>query len=226
MPLLSCQVRVWEINNQGQSNPSGEQAHAAPVLSCAWNPQGNQVATGVADKSVMLWDLGSNQMKQIGGHDAPVKEVHYFTAGNSQMVVSGSWDRTICYWDMRQEQAAKVVKLPERVWTMDLTGNLLTAILGNNEICVFDLNNPDRPVRDVRILLQVYSSFILFLLLSSESGSFLLSIRSFLLFHPSSPWHSFPVVFSFLTFSDTLIQLLSFLLHSLSSRLFLSNRAW
>jgi len=48
-----------------------------------------------------MWDLGSNQAVQVAAHDAPVKVVRWIKAPNYTALMSGSWDKTVKFWDTR-----------------------------------------------------------------------------------------------------------------------------
>lgn len=52
------------------------------------------------------------------------------------MLVTGSWDKTIRYWDLRQPNPVHTQTLPERVYAMDVTHPLLVVGLANRRIQV------------------------------------------------------------------------------------------
>jgi mRNA export factor len=58
------------------------------------------------------------------------------------MVVTGSWDKTIKYWDMRQATAVASVQCTDRVYCMDVKDKLLVVALGDMNVQVINLNNP------------------------------------------------------------------------------------
>jgi len=124
-------VRCWELAEQGgqvQANPKAKVTHEnqAPVLSSCFSADGNTVFTGGCDKAVRMWQLGqappNNVPQQIGAHDAPVKSVAYLS---SNIVVSGGWDNKLKFWDMRTPNPVGVLDLPERVYDLDVKGNLM-----------------------------------------------------------------------------------------------------
>lgn len=88
------EIRCWEIQSQGQSNPKAVQKHDAPILSCCWSADGTKVFTAGCDKTAKMWDLQSNAFIQIAAHDQPVRTVHYVQRPNYTCVMTGSWDKT------------------------------------------------------------------------------------------------------------------------------------
>ena len=56
---------------------------------------------------------------------------------NQQPILcTGSWDKTLRYWDMRQPQPMHQQAMQERVYAMDVRNNLLVAGLANRHIQV------------------------------------------------------------------------------------------
>ncbi|EGV64482.1 RNA export factor gle2 [Yamadazyma tenuis] len=140
-------VRIYEIDsNSGNNQGRALYEHDAPVLSCVFSPDGARVASGGADKQVKLFDIASQQAQQIGVHDAPVRAVRFVECGptNTPVVVSGSWDKTLKYWDMRSPQPVSTVNLPERCYSMDASQKLLVVGCADRHVCVIDLNNPQQ----------------------------------------------------------------------------------
>jgi mRNA export factor len=58
------------------------------------------------------------------------------------MAVTGSWDKTIKYWDFRSATPAGVVNCQERVYTMDVKDNLLVVGTADRYINVINLKDP------------------------------------------------------------------------------------
>ena len=140
-------VRIYEIDpNSGNNQGRAMFQHDAPVFSANWSTDGTKVVSGGADKQVKLYDIATQQAQQIGIHDEPVKSVRYVECGptNTQVVASGSWDKTLKYWDMRSPQPISTVSLPERVYCMDTSQKLLVVGCAERQISIFDLNNPQQ----------------------------------------------------------------------------------
>jgi len=60
------------------------------------------------------------------------------------MVVTGSWDKTIKYWDMRSPTAAASILCQDRVYAMDAKDKLLVVGLAEKHIHIIDLHAPGK----------------------------------------------------------------------------------
>lgn len=118
-------VRLWEVESSGKTVPKQMQTMGAPVLDVCWadvsymtltlmlsffiftyfyfklEQNGATAYVAACDNKVQCWDLGSNKMVQVGQHDAPVKTCHWITGPNYTCLMTGSWDKTLKFWDTR-----------------------------------------------------------------------------------------------------------------------------
>jgi len=117
------EVRVWEIDNQGKSAARTRDNYQSPVLSCCWDGDGTQVFSGNCNNKAMVLDVATGSSRQVGEHAAPIRSVKIYAA--QRLLVTGSWDKTIKYWDGRQPQPVATINVPERVYCMDLRGDVL-----------------------------------------------------------------------------------------------------
>ena len=58
------------------------------------------------------------------------------------MLVTGSWDKTIKYWDLRSSTPVGSVQCQERVYTMDVRNSLLVVGTADRYINVVNLADP------------------------------------------------------------------------------------
>ena len=79
--------------------------------------------SGGCDHGVKMWNLSTNQQQQVAAHAAPVR--HAFYMPRHSMLVTGSWDKTLKYWDLRTANPVHTQPLPERVYAMDVVDDLL-----------------------------------------------------------------------------------------------------
>ena len=141
--LWDCQVQppsmpnsqaMWQVQPKAESATPG-----GPVLDIAFSGDGSTLFAGSNDNKVYMWQVASgNTMQQIGVHDAPVRSVCFAAANN--WVVSGSWDKTIKFWDCRSPTPVGQFQLPERVYSMSCVGNVLAVALAARKIVVYTLN--------------------------------------------------------------------------------------
>lgn len=91
-------------------------------------------------------DLGANQTaaQQVAAHDQPIRCVRMIDVPGqaTQVLVTGSWDKTVKYWDLRQSTPVATVSCQERVYTMDSRDSCLVIGTADRYINVISLNKP------------------------------------------------------------------------------------
>ena len=96
-----------------------------------WQPPG---PAGGCDNGVKMWNLGSNQQQQVAQHAAPIR--HCFFLPRMNMLVTGSWDKTVKYWDLRSANPVHTQQMPDRVYAMDVQEELLVVGTADRQIQV------------------------------------------------------------------------------------------
>ncbi|EGE79640.1 Poly(A)+ RNA export protein, variant [Blastomyces dermatitidis ATCC 18188] len=142
-------VRIYEINEQGQSEGKAIFEHEAPVLSCCWAPDGTKVVGAGVDKAARMLDLQANATTpvQVAAHDAPIRCCAMIpNPGNSaqSLLVTGSWDKTVKFWDLRQSTPIGTLECQERVYTMDVKNKLLVIGTADRYINIVNLDQPTK----------------------------------------------------------------------------------
>ncbi|OLP92511.1 Poly(A)+ RNA export protein [Symbiodinium microadriaticum] len=132
-------IYLWEVL-QGGGEVVGRAAFSreAPVLSCAFSRDGTHIVTGGCDHKVMVRDVQSQKDIELGSHAAPVRYVS--TLADENLVVSGSWDKTLRFWSPQQPQPVNTVQLPDRVFAMDVKPPLIVVALADRQMLTFDLS--------------------------------------------------------------------------------------
>lgn len=102
------------------------------------------MASGGADKAGRVIDLGSGSTQQVAAHDEPIKCIRWVDVPNSaqQMLVTGSWDKTIKYWDLRAQQPVASVQCQDRVYALDVKDKLLVVGTADRYINIISLSDP------------------------------------------------------------------------------------
>ncbi|CCJ31150.1 unnamed protein product [Pneumocystis jirovecii] len=125
--LVDKKIKIYEVQPSGQTTPKAMYEHQGPALSCCWSKDGTKVASVGTDKAGMLFDLQTGQNVQVAAHDAPIKSCRFIDGGNmGNILATGSWDKMLKYWDLRQQQPIGTIQLPERCYTMDVVNQLMT----------------------------------------------------------------------------------------------------
>ncbi|KAF3480965.1 uncharacterized protein GIQ15_06312 [Arthroderma uncinatum] len=142
-------VRIYDVSRSVKGEGKALLSFPSPVLSCAWSPDGSKVIGAGTDGSARLLDLGSNinsgsQTQQVAQHDAPIRTVRMIQISSSQspIAVTGSWDRKIKYWDLRQANPIGTLVCPERVYAMEISGTQLLVAMAECNIGLVDLSQP------------------------------------------------------------------------------------
>jgi mRNA export factor len=142
---------VWEVQPSGQAVPKATTSCGGqPCLAAAWSNDGASVFLGGCDRAVRLWDLASGQARTIGTHDAPVRHAAHLPELN--LVVTGSWDKTLRYWDPRSPTAsgaAFTYNLPERCYALDVLHPLMVVGTAERHLLVFNLAQPQQPYKQL-----------------------------------------------------------------------------
>lgn len=142
-------VRCWEVQANGQTLPKAQQSHTKPILSCCWHADGSKVFTAGADNQAKMWDLASNQSVVCAQHDAPIKTVHWIQGQNYQCLMTGSWDKTIKFWDTRSPTPMATKNTGEKVYCADVIFPMAIVSTAERGILVYQLNNQPQEYKKI-----------------------------------------------------------------------------
>jgi mRNA export factor len=107
---------------------------------------GQKVIGCGADKAARMLDLAGNTTTatQVAVHDGPIKACRMFTVNGTSMLVTGSWDKTIKYWDLRSAQPAATLQCQDRVYSMDVRNQLLVVATAERYLNMINLAEPQK----------------------------------------------------------------------------------
>ncbi|KAJ1878486.1 mitotic spindle checkpoint protein Bub3, partial [Kickxella alabastrina] len=117
-------------------------AHHAAVLDIAF---GSTCAfSGGLDRRLLAWEADYSHTREIGRHDGEISALEFSHTHN--VLLSGSWDRTLRAWDCRApaataSAAAATVNVDERVYSMSAQGSLVAVALAGRKILIYDVRN-------------------------------------------------------------------------------------
>jgi len=137
------QVRVWEVQAAMGTSvsvvPRFAYSHEGPVLCVAFTKDGQNVLSGGCDNRVKMFNLQTQKDQVIGTHDAAVKEIAW--CDELKMCITGSWDKTLRFWNGTSPTAVATLQLPERVYAMDLKYPMLAVATADKRIVLYNLVN-------------------------------------------------------------------------------------
>jgi WD40 repeat protein len=85
------------------------QGHTDVIDALAFAPDGRRLASGSADWTARIWDVGSGRCEQVlRGHTAPVFGVAFSPDG--RRLATASWDRTGRIWSVETGQSEAVLR--------------------------------------------------------------------------------------------------------------------
>jgi mRNA export factor len=94
----------------------------------------------------------------VGEHQGPIKIIGWLE--EMKMLVTGSWDKTIKYWDLRTNNPVGTLMLPERAYCADFSYPLAVICTAERHIGVIDLTKPDKFYRTFQSPLKYQSRSI------------------------------------------------------------------
>eukprot|EP00249_Psilotum_nudum_P015790 c25521_g1_i3 orf=521-1282(-) len=96
-----------------------------------------------------MWPLLSGgQPVTVGMHDAPIKEIAWIS--EMSLLVTGSWDKTLRYWDTRQPSPVHTQALPDRCYAMDIRHPLMVVATADRNILVYNLASPQTEYKRIQ----------------------------------------------------------------------------
>lgn len=97
--------------------------------------------SGGCDGKLRSWNVSqpSTSASVIGQHGAPIKAIKFLPQSN--MVITGSWDKTLRVWDCRTPNPVATAQLSERVYTMDARQTAVVVGTADKMLHVFDLTS-------------------------------------------------------------------------------------
>ncbi len=116
--------------------------HTGSVLTVAFSPNGNTIASGSEDNTVMLWDVLTGKHKQtLIGHENFVTCVVYDPKGD--ILASASFDATVRLWDVRTGKNRKITSKSQTSLSgivFNPKGDKIAGWTTDNEVYLWDVN--------------------------------------------------------------------------------------
>ncbi|KAM6496265.1 Poly(A)+ RNA export protein [Amanita muscaria] len=149
-------VRIYEVGSNMQAQCKAMHTQQGAVLSVCWNKDGDKVFSAGADNVGIMFDVATGQTTRVAQHDAPVKAIKWIDTHHSSILITGSWDKTIRYWDLRSPSPIATLTLPERCYSLDFEYPLMVVGTADRHIQYFEFTtgNPTLPVGTIQSTLK------------------------------------------------------------------------
>lgn len=115
---------IWQVSSDAkgsiQSAPTWTTTHDSPILDLSFSGDGRAFFGGCSRTGVM-WNLQSNQKSVVASHDMPISCLTYVSIPQvmNHLLITGSWDGKLRWWDLRQQNFVKEENLNEPIFTLD-----------------------------------------------------------------------------------------------------------
>jgi len=159
-------VRLWSLTNSGAEMKLPPVQADAPVLSVCWSEDSSAIFYAGCDQRTTRVDLNTQQRVVVAQHDQPIKFARWIPFNRTLMTVS--WDKTIRWWDGRQQAPALNVPLQDKPYCADVKDNVAVIATSSPNIHIFNLQNPQQPMRTVQSQLKFQSRCVK--IFSDKSG--------------------------------------------------------
>ncbi|ESL08558.1 mRNA export factor [Trypanosoma rangeli SC58] len=137
--------RVWQVSQQPdgkniRSQPMTFAMSDAPILDMSFSADG-RVFWGGCSKTATMWNLTTDQKITVGSHDLPVSCIAYVSSNTcTEILITGSWDGRLRFWDLRQPVPIKEENLGEPVFGLDAQRTFpMAACVTGRKIHLFNL---------------------------------------------------------------------------------------
>ena len=141
--LVTIHFFVFSISAQTDEKAElvVQTGHTGTVLSVAFSPDNQLLASGSVDGTIKLWDaVSGKELKTLTGLMGEINSVAF--SPDSKTLASGSWDKTIKLWDVVSGKEIKTLKgHTNRVFSVAFSpnGKMLASASSDKTIKLWDI---------------------------------------------------------------------------------------
>ncbi|KAM0673214.1 hypothetical protein GVAV_003379 [Gurleya vavrai] len=110
--------------------------HSEPLLCSSF--VNNICVSGSSAGSVFSVDINTGLASNAKIHEGGIRHIKTM---NEFVYITGSWDKTVKFVDIRTQQVVHQLQMPERVYGMDFKSGTLALLLAGNKLITYDTSN-------------------------------------------------------------------------------------
>ncbi|XP_065890477.1 WD repeat-containing protein 37-like [Dysidea avara] len=147
-------THIWNYKHTDSPNELVLHGHTAPVVSCDWLCDGNQLVTGSWDHTAHLWDCETGQtIHTLQGHDQEL--THLCTHHSEKLVVTCSQDETFRLWDFRAPPIHSVNVFQGHTKSVSSVAfapnDTIVSASEDDSVKIWELRNMKSPISSIRL---------------------------------------------------------------------------
>lgn len=135
-----------EMEAKSKSEMLHRYHHSAGVLDAAISSDDLTVFTVGCDHKLQSFDVKKQSKPTIiGHHEQPIRCVEHCNVGN--MIITGSWDKSIKIWDINSSECTAKQELPDKVFAMSSVESSYRLIVGiaGRHVYIYDVRMMKEP---------------------------------------------------------------------------------
>eukprot|EP01084_Bolivina_argentea_P069272 126080_1 len=120
--------------------------HDAGVLDCSISSDDLTIFSVGCDNRLYSFDVKSRRKPSIiGQHAQAIRCVEFCNSGN--MIITGSWDKSIKIWDINSSKCTSTHALPDKVFAMSCVDSMYRLVVGiaGRQVWIYDVRNMKEP---------------------------------------------------------------------------------
>ncbi|KAB8215631.1 WD40-repeat-containing domain protein [Aspergillus novoparasiticus] len=137
------------LKTQSYHDPIARTPGSHTIRTIAWNPTGQLIATGSADRTLRIWNPERAQVKystDLRGHTAGIEKVLFNPVRDSELA-SCSSDGTVRFWDVRSKTCVSRLDVGGEAFTLSWSADGSTMVVGRKDdtLIPISIESPSTP---------------------------------------------------------------------------------
>ncbi|KAJ6084007.1 hypothetical protein N7486_010807 [Penicillium sp. IBT 16267x] len=137
------------VKTQSYHDPIAKGPGSHTIRTLAWNPAGQLIATGSADKTLRIWNPERPNVRystELRGHSSAVEKVLFNPVRDAELA-SCSADGTVRFWDVRSKTCVSRLDVGGEAFTLSWSADGSTMIVGRKDdtLIPISVQSPSSP---------------------------------------------------------------------------------